>query len=339
VATPRLGFGVVGVNPRIRRAVLAGIAGSRRGRVAAVASRDLEKARAITSEVGGTPYSRIEDLLRDPAVDVVFVCTPHNLHGSMSLAALRAGKRVICEKPLASSIDEASEMAAVAKDLGIPSLVNFTYHSLPGHRYVAQLLGQGAIGRLCHLDLTYLQARQRLPNAKPGDVLLDVGAHQVDLACWWCGAGAGGAVSEVGGLQEAAGDTASIYAAIGRTDTGALVTLQANRVAAGWRNGMVCRLVGSDGMLTLTFDTDEFDVRLARFGDGSPEGKPRPLPTPADLAVSYADFPAFHIDRLVAALAGETWFPDFAYGFDCQRLLAAIRTSIDEHHWVQIAKG
>jgi hypothetical protein len=90
-------------------------------------------------------------------------------------------------------------------------------------------------------------------------------------------------------------------------------------------------------MLTLTFDTDKSEVSVARFGDESAEGVGRVVPIPLDLAVSYSDFPSYHIDRLVAALDGETSFPDFSYGLRCQRVLDAIQTSIDERRWVRVS--
>ena len=90
-----LGYGVVGVNTRVRRTILSGIAQSNRARLAAVCSRDQAKARAMTAEFGGTPYTALPDLLADPSVDVVFICTPHGLHRPMSIDALRAGKMVI----------------------------------------------------------------------------------------------------------------------------------------------------------------------------------------------------------------------------------------------------
>jgi predicted dehydrogenase len=338
LASDRVGIGVVGVNPRIRRVILGGIRDSRRARVAAVVSRDAAKAAGVASEFGGRPYTRLEDMVADSAVDVVFVCTPHHLHHPMSLTAFQAGKRVICEKPLASTVAEAEELAAIARSLGTPNLVNFTYHSLPGHRSVARLLRENTIGRLRHLDLTYWQARQRLPNATPGNALLEIGSHQIDLVQWWCDQGEGGEIVDVtADHAPRSDDNATIITALGRTTAGVLVSIQANRVAAGWRNGMVCRLVGLDGMLTLTFDTDKSEVSIARFGEGSAEGVTRVLPIPPDLAVSYADFPSYHIDRLVAALDGETSFPDFSYALRCQRVLDAIQTSIDEHRWVRLS--
>jgi predicted dehydrogenase len=335
--TSKLGVGVVGVNPRIRRSILAGLAGSKRGRVAAICSRDPEKAATTAAEYGAAAYSSLAELLTDSSVDVVFIATPHALHYPMALAALQAGKRVIGEKPLTLTLDEATCLAAVSRDSGLPTVVNFTYHSLTGHRLVARLLSEGAIGRLRHLDLTYLQARQALPGANPSDAILDVGSHQIDLGLWWCEAGDGGEIATVASQVEPdpSGDT-PIWTAIARTTTGAHVCWQADRVAAGSRNGMHCRLVGTQGTVTLTFDTDVVDVQVARFGDGSPEGSFRSVTIPSDLAVSYRDFPAFHVDRLLAALDGAGDFPDFAYGLKVQRVIDAVQRAAAGQCWVTL---
>jgi predicted dehydrogenase len=332
-----VGYGVVGINTRVRRTILNGIAKSSRARLAAVCSRDEGKARQTTTELGGTPYTALADLLADPAVDVVFICTPHALHRPMAIEALRAGKLVICEKPLALRLDEADEMADAAREAGRPNLVNFTYHSLPGPRFVERLLREQTIGRLLHLDFSYWQARQRLPGAVPASALLDVGSHQVDLAHWWCEAGGAGVIAEVTAQELASTELGvPIFSALARTSGGSMVTIQANRAAAGWKNGMVGRFVGEHGTITLTFDTDQTTVELARFGDGSAEGIPRVLRLPTEFEVSYADFPVYHIDRLTAALLGEIDFPDFAYGRRCQALLEAIHTSAEQHRWVEI---
>ncbi len=332
----RLGFGVVGINQRVRRSILAGFGRSRFARLAAVCSRDLEKARQTAEEFGGTPYASFPAMLADPAVEVVFICTPHSLHCPMSLAALSAGKHVVCEKPLALTLAEAEEMVAAAERAGVRTAVNFTYHSLPGHRLIAREITAGTIGTVVHVSLTYWQARQRLPGATPGDALLDIGSHLVDLATWWTAVGGAGEiraiVSQEGGRDEAP----PIWAALARTDRGALVTFQANRVAAGWRNGMECSVVGTDGMLSLVFDTDTAEVRCARFGSGRPEGILSTVPIPADLWVSYHDFPPFHLDRIVRGLRGEEEFPDFRYGLRCQRILDAAQRSGRNRQWIEI---
>lgn len=334
-----LGYGVVGINQRVQRSILNGIARSGRARLVAVCSRDAEKARATAEEYGATPYVGLAYLLADPDVDVVFICTPHAAHYPMALASLRAGKMVICEKPLTANLSEARELAAASRLASQPNLVNFTYHSLPGPQFVERLLREGTIGPLSHLDFSYWQARQRLPGAVPGDALLDVGSHQVDLAMWWGAAGGAGAISEV-----VAEETPMVglgiprFSALARYTTGATATIQANRTAPGWRNGMVARFIGEVGTLTLTFDTDSTRVELARLGEGSAEGIARVIPLPEDLGVSYPEFPPYHIDRLTAGLLGEIPFPDFAYGLNCQEILEAIRDSARRHAWISVAQ-
>lgn len=338
----RLGFGVVGVNPRIRRTILGGIAGSARARVAGVCSRDASRAAEAAAEFGGQGYTSLNAMLENPSVDAVFVCTPHALHAPMSLAVLAAGKRIVCEKPLALDVDEAERMVAAAERDGRPTVVNFTYHSLPGQSFVARLLEAGKIGRVTHLDLSYFQGRGALPGVTRADALFDVGSHQLDLATWWLDLGRAGrmtcvvAQEDERDREDAAGRWKPVYHAIGRTDEGALVTLQANRLTAGWRNGMSARLVGEHGSILLDFDTDRVEVKLAHFGDGCPEGVYRAQPLPTDLDVGYAAFPAYHIDRIVAALHGEIPFPDFAYGLWVQRLMDAVRRSSIERRWIDL---
>jgi predicted dehydrogenase len=335
-----LGFGVVGINSRVRRAILTGLRQSSRARLVAVCSRDPAKAAATAADFDCTGYASYPALLADPAVDVVVVCTPHAQHHPMTMAALAAGKQVVCEKPLACTVADAEAMLAAAERSGRPSLVNFTYHSLAGHRLVARLLQAGAIGAVRYLDLAYWQARLALPDAPLGDALLDVGSHQIDLAQWWLDAGDGGAIVAVTGqVQRLPNGTIPTWAGLARTDRGALVTFQANRRAAGWRNGMECRLIGETGCLYLRFDTDAVAVELARLGDGSAEGVARPVPIPDDLQVSYRGFPAFQVDRWVAALRGEGDFPTFADGVRCQRVIAAVQAAEREPGWVTVGAG
>lgn len=338
----RLSFGVVGVNPRIRRAILGGIAGSTRARVAAVCSRNASRATEAAAEFGGRGYTDFNAMLNDPSVAAVFICTPHALHAPMSLAALAAGKLVVCEKPLALDVAEAEEMVAATENTGRPTVVNFTYHSLPGQSFVARLLEDGEIGRVTYLDLSYFQGRGALAGVTRADALFDVGSHQIDLASWWLDLGRAGQITSLVAEEDERDQEGSterwrpVYHAIGRTDEGAFVTLQANRLTAGWRNGMSARLVGERGSIVLNFDTDRVEVQVAHFGDGYPEGTYRPRPIPADLDVGYAAFPAYHVDRIVAALRGEIHFPDFAYGLRVQRLMDAARRSSAERRWIDL---
>jgi predicted dehydrogenase len=333
----RVNFGVVGINPRIRRSIIGGIVASRHGRLAAVCSRDRSKAEQLAAEHHCAAYSSYEAMLADPVVDAVIVETPHHLHSPMTVAAIQAGKRVVCEKPLALNGDEAAAMVRAAQTSGQPGVVNFTYHSMAGHRFIARLLAESAVGRLRYLDLSYWQARQGLPGVIANDALFEVGSHVVDLLLWWAKAGEAGQIVEVAAqAEDAPAGQARVFGALARTVTGALATLQLNRASAGWRNGMVCRLVGEAGTVTLEFDTDRTVVTLARYGDGSDEGTTRQLPIPGDLVVSFQDFPAHHLDRIALTLLGNGDMPGFEHGLSVQRVLDGLRLASTDHRWVNL---
>src|SRR5258706_8797875 len=90
-------------------------------------------------------------LVADPAIDIVDICVPSNLHREMALAAIAAGKTVYCEKPVGLNGGEASEIAAAARRAGVKSLVGFTYLRNPLVAFARKLVDEGAIGRSLHI--------------------------------------------------------------------------------------------------------------------------------------------------------------------------------------------
>lgn len=100
------------------------------------------------------------DLLDDPGVDVVDVCTPNNMHADMSIESLAAGKHVCCEKPLAATLADAKRMkdaATKAKRKGVHSFVWFNYRRVPAVAFAHQLLAKGKLGKIFHVRACYLQ--------------------------------------------------------------------------------------------------------------------------------------------------------------------------------------
>mgnify|MGYP001188330546 CR=1 FL=1 len=101
-----------------------------------------------------------KELLNDPDVDLVDVCTPNNLHAEMSIEALAAGKHVACEKPLAGTLEDARKMkkaAQAAKRKGIQTFVWFNYRRVPAVAFAHQLVKKGKLGRIFHVRANYLQ--------------------------------------------------------------------------------------------------------------------------------------------------------------------------------------
>src|SRR5688500_4138246 len=115
-----LGWGLIGASTVARQYMIGAINAQPNGRVAAVASADLERGKRFAAE-NGIPraYGKVESLLDDPAVDAVYVSTTNEWHREMTLAAARAGKHVLCEKPLALTLDDAREMVAACRDAGV----------------------------------------------------------------------------------------------------------------------------------------------------------------------------------------------------------------------------
>lgn len=138
--------------------------------------------------------THIDELINDPSIDIIDICTPSNYHAPLTIAALEAGKHVICEKPLAPTPDAIREMAAVAKRTG--KLLMTAQH----HRYTPQGIAlknevnNGALGHVYHARTWYLR-RNNVPT-RPGFILksqsgggacIDIGVHALDMALWLMG--------------------------------------------------------------------------------------------------------------------------------------------------------
>ena len=323
-----LRVGVVGLNARVERVVLPGLAASGRAQVAALCSRDAAKAAHFAAAYPGCrPFTRYSDFVAHD-LDAVFVLTPHELHEEMSLAAIEAGRHVCCEKPLALSLDGARRMREAAKRRGVRTAVNFTYRSTTAHRHFARALADPPLGELLGAELVYEQARGLSDPGPPRDALLDLAPHIADALLWWgdlLGAGEPSSVVAVAREDEL------VWRILVRLSGGALVELGVSRVAAGRRNTNRATFDGRNGALRLAFEVHDYLVERAAAG---PESGWERLPTPPDLNVSYRDFPALHFGRIVDALAGDGGFPDFADGVRVQELLEAARRSKEERREV-----
>lgn len=157
-----------------------------------VPGRADEVAQQFDVESAFTDY---RDLLRLPNLDAVDIATPNKFHREITLAALAAGKHVLCEKPLALTVEHAQEMTDAAAKAGVHAAVNFVHRFVPSARYVKQLIDEGALGKIYHCNLVYEQGwltdphfprTWRLDASVAGTgVLGDLGVHLIDLARWW----------------------------------------------------------------------------------------------------------------------------------------------------------
>jgi len=142
---------------------------------------------------GGSVASSYADLLG--AIDGAIITAPHHLHHRIASDLIEAGIPVLSEKPLAGNADEARAIVELAERKGVPLAVNNTRRLFPSNRRVADMIAQGTIGALQRVDIEDGD-KFDWPLASPSlfgpagggrGILLDIGAHVLDLVCWWMG--------------------------------------------------------------------------------------------------------------------------------------------------------
>jgi predicted dehydrogenase len=182
----------------IARKFLAQLPASRHGVLVAVGSSDPARAAAFAVEHGlpasaGTGYAEV---LADPDVDGVYVATVHTTHARLTLDALAAGKHVLCEKPLAPDLASVQAMVDAARATGRSLVEAYKFRFHPQTTALLQLVGEGLIGELTHVDAEYA-FRAGAPTgrlfdpATAGGGILDVGGYPVAFARAVAGAAAG----------------------------------------------------------------------------------------------------------------------------------------------------
>ncbi|MFB7251064.1 aldo/keto reductase [Microbacterium sp. NPDC056234] len=183
------GWAVLGPG-NIARRFLAGL-GSSTGELVAVGSSDASRARAFADEAqqqGATDVTADDyaGALADPRVDAVYVSSVHTAHADLVLAAIAAGKAVLCEKPLAVNHGTAMALVDAARQAGVPLVEAYMYRFHPQTRTVLALVRDGAIGRVLHIDASFAfrvgERRGRLFDpAVAGGGILDVGGYPVTM--------------------------------------------------------------------------------------------------------------------------------------------------------------
>ncbi|MBI2763044.1 MAG: Gfo/Idh/MocA family oxidoreductase [Chloroflexi bacterium] len=183
-----LRWGILSTADIGRKKVIPGIQAADRSTVVAVASRDAARARAVATALNiPRVHGSYEALLADPDVDAVYIPLPNHLHASWTIAAARAGKHVLCEKPLATTAADAEHMIEACEDGGVRLMEAFMYRLHPSWVAVRHLVSSGRIGRLVAVQswFSYFNddaANIRNIRAYGGGALFDVGCYNVNLS-------------------------------------------------------------------------------------------------------------------------------------------------------------
>ena len=170
-----------------RNRVIPAIQQSKNGRVTAVASRTMEKARAFADEVViPTAYGSYEELIASPDIDAIYIPVPNSEHAQWSIRCAEAGKPTLCEKPLAGNSVEAQSMVDAFKSRGVLFAEAFMYRFHPQTVRVKQMITDGTIGEVRAMQATFnFVARHeddiRLNKALVGGSLMDVGCYCINV--------------------------------------------------------------------------------------------------------------------------------------------------------------
>ncbi|GGM84609.1 oxidoreductase [Lentzea pudingi] len=186
--TDHVRIGVLGAAMIAPTAVIRPARSSTVAEVVAVAARSADRAQAFADKHGiARVHGSYEDLLADPAVDAVYNPLPNGLHGKWTLAALEAGKHVLCEKPFTANAAEASEVAAAASASGLVVMEAFHYRYHPLAVRVAEIMSSGVLGPLRHVEATVAFPLPRFSDIRydyslAGGAMMDAGCYAVHMA-------------------------------------------------------------------------------------------------------------------------------------------------------------
>lgn len=325
-----LRWGILSTADIGRRKVIPGILKADRCEVVAIGSRDAARARQVADELGiPAAHGSYEALLADPNVEVVYIPLPNHLHADWTIAAARAGKHVLCEKPLAMNAAEAERMLDVCAGEGVRLMEAFMYRLHPSWEEVRRLVEGGRIGRLLAVQSWFSYANDDPANIRNkldagGGALYDIGCYTINLSRMLFGTEPVGVRASV--VREPGSGVDVLSSAILEFETGTATFTVSTRVEPDQR----VHIYGTDGRIsveipfnippdrptrivvtaggdppvapaseTITFETaDPYTVQAERFAAAILDGLP--TPTPPEDAVANMRV----IDRVFAAAAG-----------------------------------
>ena len=303
-------------------------------------------------------------------IDLVDISTSNDTHLDIALAAAKAGKHIVCEKPLARTVAEAQQMYDAAQAAGVTTMMVFNYRFLPALALAKRMIAEGKLGTIRHFNAVYYQDwlvdetfpitwRHSVEQSGSG-AHGDMNAHIIDLARHLVGEFAAVTgeqnvfvkerpVSGSDRTGSVTADDATTFLA--RFDNGAVGSFCATRMAAGRKNFLRLEIFGSQGSLNFNLERlNELEYYDANEPDAY-RGFKNILVTEATHPYIDAWWPPGHtigwehtfihlVARLLTAIGrGEGVTPNFYDGLQCQRVLDAVTTSARTGQWEPIDAG
>jgi predicted dehydrogenase len=336
--TERVRVGIVGLGFG-ERVLLPGFRACAGCEVTAVAAGRAGHARDVAAREGLTAHDGWESLVSDPRVDAVVVATPPALHAPVAIAALRAGKHVFCEKPLAADLEAAERMAAAAREARLANMVDFEFPDIPEWERARQLVDAGAIGRVRHVTVSWhvetYANRERLHTwktnaAQGGGALNDFGVH-----CIYYLEQLLGPIETIWAApHDATNDVLAILALRLQSGATGAVTIA---TAAPLGDGHSVTIYGERGVLALKNPTSDYARGFALFAGTRDAGAWQRVPVewPASAETDGRTVIAGRLaDRFLAWIrSGRPAQPAFADGLRVQTVLETAWRSRRQASW------
>jgi predicted dehydrogenase len=342
--------------------------------VSRVASHSPESARRAAAQLGAAAVAgSAEELIESDDVDVIHICTPNHLHAALAEQALGAGKHVVCEKPLATTTDDARRLAQLAAASGRTATVPFVYRFYPTVREARARIAGGEAGGLWLLHGSYLQdwlagpqeSNWRVDPALGGAsrAFGDIGVHWCDLMEFVTGhrivrltaamsrafderPGSNGGDAATGATSTQAVSTEDGATVLFQTDAGATGSVVVSQVSPGRKNRLAFSFDGPSA--SYRFDSESPDT-LTVGGRTDNRVVPRDPNTLHPAAAAYVTVPAGHpqgyqdcfnafVADTYAAVGGDRpdGLPTFADGYRAAMVTAAVVESARSGRWVEV---
>ncbi len=297
-----------------------------------------------------------EEIINDPEIDVVSVATPPNLHKQMTIAALEAGKHVLCEKPLALNLEEAEMMLEAAEESGLVAMLDLEFRFMPSRAYLLELINSGYCGEIFQFDISIKNPSRLNPRSKGynwwsstdygGGILAALGTHYIDFILT-----AFGKINAVVGRTEihvpkrlnkltgkmkkvTADDSFSCLLDVGDSTQ---VSLKINTTTA-YARGIKIEIYGSEGTLLL------LDDQTLVGGKIGSDKKLKQLNVPLKYILEKSEgqhdlippFKALLSEFAMGVNRGSSPHPNLKDGLKIQEIIDAIRESSEKQKWVDI---
>jgi len=308
-------------------------------------------------------------VINRPDIDLIDIGTPNDSHFELAMKALKAGKHVLCEKPLALTVKESRLMAAAAQKAGVKTLLWHSYRRCPAAMTAAQLIADGKLGKIQQVRAVYLQdwlTDDSCPWLWRHDASVcgsgahgDLNAHLIDMTRFLTGL----EFTEVSGMEEtfikerrkpdgkAMGkvDVDDAFLFLARLSNGAVASFEATRVAAGRKNWNRIEINGTRGSLVWNFERMN-ELEFFSYDDEPRTQGFRTIMCMNGAAHPYAGnyWPDGHVigyehtftntlyDFLHALKSGKSFRPDFADGVATQEILESAQQSAKSRKWVKV---